>query len=139
MPIWHQLFKYRFALWYKFDMEKSVVGARGEVLAASFLKKNGYLVLDTNWHVTGGEIDIVSRAPDGTLVFCEVKTLLGNPLGLAPEDNLTRAKLTKMRRAAELYLMYHRDTMKEVAGWRMDVVTVVMGESPEVRHYENVS
>jgi len=54
------------------------VGARGEKLAAKFLRKNGYKFLYRNFLPTkygrGGQIDLVRR--DGeTLVFVEVKSL----------------------------------------------------------------
>lgn len=119
-------------------MGNGSIGSSGENLAATFLKRKGYSVLDTNWRIPGGEIDIVARDPNGTLVFCEVKTLVGHPQDLEPEDNLTRAKLIKMRRAAEAYASRHGEMIRDDAGWRMDVVAIVMGTPPEIRHYENV-
>ena len=49
------------------------VGKKGEDAAAAFLQKKGYKILQRNFHIKGGEIDIVAEK-DNTLVFIEVKT-----------------------------------------------------------------
>ncbi|MBB6120381.1 YraN family protein [Nocardiopsis algeriensis] len=49
------------------------LGRRGEDLAAVFLERAGMRVVDRNWRIPAGEIDIVAR--DGAvLVVAEVKT-----------------------------------------------------------------
>ena len=115
------------------------VGEIGEDLAVSFLKKNGHVVLDRNKRMPGGEIDIVARAPTGELVFVEVKTLADESAGrLSPEDEVSSAKLTKMRRVAGLYANAHPKLVREDRGWRIDVIAVVLTDPPKMRHYENV-
>ena len=47
-------------------------GARYEELAAAFLEKQGYVILEKNFFCRTGEIDIIAREGD-TLVFVEVK------------------------------------------------------------------
>ena len=48
-------------------------GRKGEQLAASYLKRKGYEVLENNYRRTHGEVDIIAK--DGeTLVFVEVKS-----------------------------------------------------------------
>lgn len=69
-------------------------GARGEKLAARFLRQNGYKVLYRNFKGrTGGQIDIVCRDHD-TLVFVEVKTrgseAFGRPLETIRADQRNR-------------------------------------------------
>ena len=50
------------------------VGARGERVAAKWLKKQRYKVIGRNVHVGVGEADIVCVAPDRrTIVIVEVK------------------------------------------------------------------
>lgn len=48
-------------------------GRAGEEYTAAFLEKNGYIILERNYKVRGGEIDIIARKDD-YIVFCEVKT-----------------------------------------------------------------
>ena len=53
-------------------MKKTELGARGEALAADYLEKNGYRILDRNYRCRMGEIDLVARK-ENTLAFVEVK------------------------------------------------------------------
>ncbi len=126
-------------------MSKRELGNWGEEAACRYLEKHGYRIVARNYALPGlGEIDIVVRAPGGELVFAEVKALAGaeDPAtGLIPEDNLTSAKLHKMKNAAKGFLARNPD-LAGAAGWRLDVLAVQAGESgskPVLRHYENVS
>ena len=49
------------------------VGRAGEAAAAAWYEQHGYTVLDRNWRVRAGEIDLICAAGD-TVVFSEVKT-----------------------------------------------------------------
>ena len=55
-------------------MDRAEVGRRGEAVAARFYQKQGCLLVAHNYSLLVGEIDLILREPDGTLVFCEVKT-----------------------------------------------------------------
>lgn len=48
-------------------------GNLGEDAVAAYLEKNGYEILERNYTVRGGEIDIIAKKDD-RLVFVEVKT-----------------------------------------------------------------
>ena len=48
-------------------------GTKGEQLAARYLKRQGYRILDQNYRSRFGEIDIIAERGD-IIVFCEVKT-----------------------------------------------------------------
>mgnify|MGYP003509397425 CR=1 FL=1 len=48
-------------------------GANGETRVASFLRKQGYKILNRNYSCRFGEIDIIAEK-DGFIVFVEVKT-----------------------------------------------------------------
>ncbi len=118
-------------------------GLIGEHIAANHLRKNGYKILERNVWYKFGELDIVAKSRDGTLVCVEVKTTRGwNPHGIQPEDQMTSAKLKKFRRAASCYISSHSELMSERRGFRLDLVAVfIIGEGKDshyVRHYENV-
>lgn len=121
--------------------ERMELGKRGENYACGYLVDKGYKVIARNHRETWGELDIVARARDKTLVFVEVKTMCyGGALGLVPEDQMSSAKMKKFRRTAELYANAHADLIKERVGWRLDVLALLEnGSSFEVHHYENVS
>jgi putative endonuclease len=59
---------------------KQEIGRSGEDAAALWYQARGFRVLDRNWRVRGGEIDLVCS--DGAVVvFCEVKTRTTNRFG----------------------------------------------------------
>ena len=49
------------------------VGRDGESRATEWYLANGYEILDRNWRIRSGELDIVAHRC-GVAVFCEVKT-----------------------------------------------------------------
>lgn len=130
--------------------EKSELGAKGESAACLFLSRKGYKIMERNARKPWGELDIVAKAPDGTLVFVEVKTLtepFGVPQdsGLRPEDQMTAEKMEKFRRTASLYAGFRHELVDDARGWRLDLVALVWkpaGTGREsgfsVRHYENI-
>jgi len=68
-----------------------VTGNKGEELAAGYLSKKGYKIIERNFRTRFGEIDIVCW--DGeTLVFVEVKTKIGHDFG-EPEEMVNKGKL----------------------------------------------
>lgn len=124
--------------------QKSEFGAKGESAACLFLKRKGYKIVERNARKPWGELDIVTKAPDETLVFVEVKTMsesLGGPRdsGLQPEDQMTAEKMKKFRRAASLYAGFRHELVDDTKGWRLDVVALTSRNGGfSVRHYENV-
>lgn len=84
------------------------IGVIGENLTASFLMKQGFTILERNYRVSQGEIDIIATK-QGIFHYVEVKSVsvadchnLEN-LRITPEDNLTHAKWQKLRKAIEVY------------------------------------
>ncbi|HRX63932.1 MAG TPA: YraN family protein [Candidatus Absconditabacterales bacterium] len=53
---------------------KREIGQEGEELVLGYYEEKGYEILDTNYTIPGGEIDIVAQK-DGELVFVEVKVV----------------------------------------------------------------
>ena len=77
-------------------------GRKGEDAAAAALKKAGYVILERNLSLGGGELDIVAR--DGEeIVFVEVKARSRKDYG-QPEEAVNRGKAVRMAKAARAYL-----------------------------------
>ena len=109
------------------------LGRRGEDLAAAYLKRLKFRVLERNYRVRLGEIDIVARDRE-TLVFVEVKTRRSDVYAL-PTDSVGSPKQRKLRRVAELYLAEHDVRDCEV---RFDVVSIVEESGkPRIEHIRN--
>ena len=110
-----------------------ILGAWGEQLAADHLVASGMEVLDRNWTCAEGELDLVAREPDGTVVFVEVKTRAGVGFG-APAEAVGRAQARKLRTLACRWLLENRPP--GTTELRFDVIGVVRlpGAPPELTH-----
>jgi putative endonuclease len=81
--------------------KKFSVGKRGEDLAAEYLQKQGFKILQRNFHTRWAELDIIAIEQD-TLVFVEVKTRTNSKFGLSREA-VSPFKLRTLIRSAQLY------------------------------------
>ena len=82
--------------------ESRLLGRWGEALAADFLRKKGWEILDAGWRCRFGELDLVAREGD-CLCFVEVK--LRKSDRFAPgRAFVDRGKQERIRTTAELYL-----------------------------------
>jgi putative endonuclease len=104
------------------DSRKST-GARGERVAAEYLRRKQYTILDTNWRCRRGEIDLVAQ-DEATLVFVEVRTRSSARLG-SPEESVTATKQRRLAELAETYLLSAEQAGKPWHGpWRIDVIAI---------------
>lgn len=118
-------------------MKRSVLGKLGEDLAVKHLSGIGYKIIERNFRIRGGEIDII--ALDGsTLVYVEVKTRSSHQFGL-PEEAVNPRKLKFLARAAKFY-RNNRKYLKLPELERIDVLAVdLLKSEPEFRLIKNAS
>lgn len=83
--------------------EHNDLGKLGEELAAEFLKKNGYTILETNWVFQKAEIDIIAQK-DNVLAIIEVKTRSTLDFGL-PQDFVKPKKIQLLVKAVNEYVI----------------------------------
>lgn len=128
-------------------MDNISAGQLGEDIACRYLIGKGYRILKRNYRKPWGELDIIARAKNNTLVFVEVKTLKeSSSAGLLPEDNLTSAKLQKLQRTCRQYVAENPDQVREDRGWQIDLIAINVPHELavpepakcEIRHYENI-
>ena len=130
-------------------MNKSETGKLGENIACRYLVENGYKIIERNFRQKWGEIDIIAKSPDKTLVFLEVKTVsivsretietnnLNNQI--SAEDQLTKAKLKKLQRTASLYAGHWPELIDDNKGWRIDLLALTINDkSYVIKQYENI-
>ena len=97
------------------------LGRRGEEVARRDLEICGYSILQANYRVRAGEIDLVTQK-DGDLVFVEVRTRTGDSIG-SPEESITPWKREHLVEAAQHYLQEHGHEGRD---WRIDLVAVAL-------------
>lgn len=111
------------------------LGNSGENLAAEYLERQGFQILERQWRSRFGELDLVAVDSE-TIVFVEVKTRATMAAG-DPTEAITRAKQKKITQSALAYLKRR--------GWlqrrsRIDVVSILwQGQNgqPDIRHYRS--
>ena len=85
---------------------KQRTGAIGEQVTTNFLTERGDEILDRNWRIREGEIDIVSLDSEGIFHFVEVKTRSSLAFG-HPFEAINREKALRMQRLALGWLATH--------------------------------
>lgn len=103
------------------DVRKISTGKEGEKIAADFLKKNGYRIVETNYRCPIGEIDIIAR-DKSELVFVEVKARKSSAMGY-PEQAVG---VKKQRKMSQLALWYLQEKKTNDARARFDVVAILL-------------
>lgn len=118
-------------------MTKTQDGNYGETLACKYLQKLGYKILERNYRIRGGEIDIVAK-DGGSLVFVEVKTRWSHEYGL-PSESMTSFKIRHLLKTARFYI--------QKIGWedreyRLDFIAVDFADSkdnPKIELIKNIT
>lgn len=77
-------------------------GEKGEAIAAKYLKKSGYKILERNYRKKYGEIDIIAQKGEN-IAFVEVKTRKSDLYG-TPSEFVTAKKQAKIKKAAYTYI-----------------------------------
>ena len=125
------------------DLSKLEQGKRGEQFAVEFLTSNGFQIIDRNFRIRGGEIDIIAIDPtndsglnneEKTLVFIEVKTRSSSDFG-EPLEAIGYYKMRALIKATQFYKMKHPrlpDLM------RIDAVSVIINEEGQLMDIELV-
>jgi putative endonuclease len=86
--------------------QKQRTGAFGEEVTARYLIARGDEILDRNWRIREGEIDVVSLGSDGVFHFIEVKTRSSLAFG-HPFEAINGEKAHRMQRLAMGWLATH--------------------------------
>lgn len=118
-------------------------GKKGEDAAASFLKRQGFTIIEQNFRIRNGEIDIIAIDPSTgsgqkTLVFVEVKTRSSEQFG-TPFEAIHYWKMKALLNAAQVYKISHKNLPDLM---RIDAVAVSINKNGEViniEHIKNIS
>ena len=85
------------------EIKTRTAGNLGEDEAVRVLKKMGYKIIERNFTVRGGEIDIIAKEGEYTC-FVEVRMRKSNSYG-SPAETIDLRKQKRIIKAAQLYAM----------------------------------
>lgn len=113
-------------------VNKKTVGSVGEKIAAQYLSKKGYKILEKNFKCKIGEIDLIALYKN-QIVFVEVKTRTSVNFGL-PSEAVDFHKQQKIVKIAQVYIA--SSNFKQYQP-RFDVIEVYL--NPEKLTLEKVN
>ena len=112
--------------------EHNRLGVHGEDLAVQHLEKEGYAVLERNWHYGKEEVDIICTNKT-FIVFVEVKTRSTDFFGM-PESAVNKRKRKVLVRLADAYVNIHNITLDV----RYDIISILSWDGGhKIRHIED--
>ena len=107
-------------------MDRDDIGKKGEDVACTFLERKGHTIVDRNFRMKFGEIDVVSKK-DKKIYFSEVKSVAQeNDTRVRPygaEERVNRSKIKKLSRVIQHYLSSKLEDKEPE--WEFWIVTVV--------------
>lgn len=112
-----------------------IIGLRGEQLAARYLRKHGYKILNANYATKLGETDIIALSRDNTLCFIEVKTRSPGTM-LPPSDAVDYKKEENLKTNAAAYM---KQTKTEAENIRFDIIEIILYDldTADINHIKN--
>ncbi|MEJ2141749.1 MAG: YraN family protein [Gammaproteobacteria bacterium] len=105
------------------------IGAEAEKLARDFLVQQGMDLVERNYQIKGGEIDLIMR-DEPHLVFVEVRYRKNNRFG-SGADSVDYRKQSRLIKAATNYLLEKSSHAHQPA--RFDVISITSSDTnPEI-------
>lgn len=112
---------------------KQISGIKGEDLAVSLLRKKGYKIIERNFRIRGGEIDIIAQDGD-ILVFVEVKARSSEEFG-SPLEAITYRKMKSLIKTAQFYKIKNPNLPEAM---RIDAVAITLDSENKLKSIELV-
>lgn len=108
------------------------LGKLGEALAREHLLKEGYEILEQNFHFQKAEIDIIAKK-DAQLIIVEVKTRNSDFFG-DPQSFVTPKKIKLLVKAANHYIIENKILLEA----RFDIIAVLINKKvQQLEHIKN--
>ncbi len=109
---------------------RRTLGAFGEAAVAAWYRQRGATIVDRNWRVKEGELDLVVLQR-GRLTFVEVKTRRSTRFG-SPVEAVTPTKAARLRRLIGLWLDDHPRARRRAIELVVASVTIDASGRPNV-------
>lgn len=112
-------------------MNNKQKGDIGENIASKYLLSNGAEILERNYRIKSGEIDIIAKL-DNEIVFIEVKSRSNNKYGY-PCESVNYKKISKITNTAKYYILTNNLYNIPI---RFDIVEIYFNEN-KLNHIVN--
>ena len=112
-------------------MNNKEIGNLGEEIAKNYLISKNIAIINTNYRIRSGEIDIIG-CENNELIFIEVKSRNTLKYGM-PSESITKSKINKIKNTAKYYLYKNKVINKSI---RFDVIEVYLNEN-KINHIVN--
>ncbi|MFS8130988.1 MAG: YraN family protein [Candidatus Dojkabacteria bacterium] len=111
-------------------------GRISEDLALNYLQNKGYKLLERNFTVKGGEIDIIMKF-DGFIVFVEVKSIYALS-EYSIYNALSRKKKLFLKKTIDKWLL--KNNLKNTP-WRLDEIAMIRlpDSTYKIEHFEFIA
>ncbi|MBD3328207.1 YraN family protein [Candidatus Peregrinibacteria bacterium] len=111
---------------------QKTIGFIGQRIAEEYLKNEGCKILQKNFHIRGGEIDLIALQKN-ELVFVEVKTR--TDFRIVENEILHSHQIRALKRTAMKYLRQKPHSL-----WRFDLITVTIehARKAHIKHLMNI-
>jgi putative endonuclease len=117
-------------------MNKQELWKYGEKTAKDYLTEKGYEILDENFKIMGGEIDLITKK-DNSIIVIEVKTRT-NENWMPLEETIDDKKIGFLEEAFEEWLF--RKNYPETF-WQIDFIGIIVRPNEVIEkivHIENI-
>jgi len=143
-------------------------GDFGERIACEYLVRKGFKILERNYRISFGEIDIIAKKKftlldkvlkilifafrqklfnrvkpfyrnDKTIHFIEVKTIFGSMGNFFPEERVDFKKRRKLRQLCEIWLQKHK--FPQQFPYEIDIIGILINRETKktrVHYFQNV-
>ncbi len=112
------------------------LGKWGEQKAKDYLVNSGYNILEENYRIKTGEIDLIGCHHD-FVIFFEVKTRSSTNYGL-PQTAVDVRKKKKIRKIASHFLVVYKKNFFVNYKKRFDVIAITINKGKaELKHFKN--
>lgn len=88
-------------------MSKTQIGREGETIAEKYLKSKGHNIIEKNYRIKGGEIDLITLK-DKVIYIYEVKFRQNIEYGYG-DDAINSKKIKKIRNTFEIWLSLNKN------------------------------
>jgi putative endonuclease len=132
--------------------QKQKIGKIGENIAAKYLKKQGFKILERNYRKKWGEIDIIAEKSEPNFLlgrflkankilhFIEVKSIAYSPdKNFIPEENVRLWKRKRLSRAIRTYLS--EKNISDKIKYQIDIMAIFIdlnSKKAKIRKTENI-